>query len=144
MFHKMVKMNIVGTFVTLGLQLDKHIVRICSNTHFIMQSVTSTWLHITVRFILGYVVRRLVIIIIIITIFIGLSYVLCYTKKLAFINPVKTVLQDLARKGPFFLHPCKILRNLAISCGILQDSCTKFLQDSCKIPQDLARYCKIL
>ena len=101
MFHKMVKMNIVGIFVTLGLQLDKHIVCIFSNTHFIlnkmiynntitillhhklkcwlrstkkqptvikqssvvnylMQSVTSTWLHITDHFILGYVVRRLV------------------------------------------------------------------------------------
>ena len=35
-FHKMVKMNIVDTFVTLGLQLDKHIVCICSHTHFVL------------------------------------------------------------------------------------------------------------
>ena len=45
--------------------------------------------------------------------------------------PVKTLLQDLARKGPF-------------SCT-LQDPagfCRKFLQDSCRIPQDLARSCR--
>ena len=33
-FHKMVKINIVGTLVTLGLQLDKYTVCICSDTHF--------------------------------------------------------------------------------------------------------------
>ena len=65
--------------------------------------------------------------------------------------PVKMLLQDLARKGPVFLHPCKILQDPAGSCGILrdfagilQDSCTKFLQDSCKILQDPTRSCKIL
>ena len=75
--------------------------------------------------------------------------------------PVKTLLQDLARKGPFFLHPCKILQDLAGSCRILRDLegfCrnlagflheipARFLQDSCKIPQDpalqdLARSCR--
>ena len=59
-------------------------------------------------------------------------------------NPVKTLLQDLARKGPFFLHPCKILqdlarsckilRDLAGSCGILQESCKILARNSCKIP----------
>ena len=28
------------------------------------------------------------------------------------------------------------------SCGILQESCRNFMQDSCKIPQDLARSCR--
>ena len=65
-FHKMVKMNTVGIFVTLGLQLDKHIVCICSYTHFIFNKNNA--ICITVHFILGYVVRRLVIIIIIIII----------------------------------------------------------------------------
>ena len=61
------------------------------------------------------------------------------------------LLQDLTRKGPLFLHPCKILQDLARFCGILQDfagifqeSCTKFLQDPCKIPANPARSCRIL
>ena len=45
-------------------------------------------------------------------------------------NPVKMLLKDLTRKGPFFLHTCKILlQDPARSCGILQESWTKFLQD---------------
>ena len=72
--------------------------------------------------------------------------------------PVKTLLQDLARKGPFFLHFCKILQDLARYCeilrdlvgfcrilaGILQEFCARILQDSCKIPQDSTRSCRIL
>ena len=72
--------------------------------------------------------------------------------------PVKTLLQDLARKGPFFLHPCKILQDSVGSCGVLQESCRILARNSCKIParflqnptrsrkiqQDLARSCKIM
>ena len=81
----------------------------------------------------------------------------CYTYS----YPVKTLLQDLARKGPFFLHPCKILQDRARSCGILRDlvgfcrNLAGFLHEiparfllnptrSRKIPQDLERSCKIL
>ena len=35
--------------------------------------------------------------------------------------PVKMLLQDLIRKGPFFLHPFKILQDLARSCEIFRD-----------------------
>ena len=66
--------------------------------------------------------------------------------KYAYGIPVKTLLQDLARKGPFFLHParsCKILRDLVGFCrnlaGFLHKILARILQDSCKIPQ-----CKIL
>ena len=62
--------------------------------------------------------------------------------------PVKTPLQDLARKGSFFLHPCKILQDPVGSCGILRDFvgilqefCARFLQNptrSHRILQDLA------
>ena len=76
--------------------------------------------------------------------------------------PVKTLLQDLARKDPFSCTParsCRILQDPAGSCGILRDfACrnlagilcknpARFLQNparSHKIPQDLARSCKIL
>ena len=61
------------------------------------------------------------------------------------IIPVKMLLQDLTRKGPFFLHPCKILQDPVGSCGILEESCRNSVQDSCKIlqdPQDPARYCR--
>ena len=72
--------------------------------------------------------------------------------------PVKTLLQDLTRKGPFFLHPCKILQDSVGSCrilwdyaGNLQESCRNFVQYSCKIlanshkiAQDPAGSCKIL
>ena len=51
--------------------------------------------------------------------------------------PVKALLQDLTRKGPFFLHPCKILKDLAKSCGILQELWARFLQNP-------ARSCRIL
>ena len=56
--------------------------------------------------------------------------------------PVKRLLQDLTKRP--FLHPCKILQDLAKSCEILRDfaSCRNFVQDSCKIPQDLARSCR--
>ena len=47
-------------------QKQPTVIKQSSVVNYLMQSVTSTWLHITVRFILGYVVRRLVIIIIII------------------------------------------------------------------------------
>ena len=67
-------------------------------------------------------------------------------------SPVKMLLQNLARKGPFFLHPCKILQNLARSCGILRDLvgfCRNLAQNSYKIPaksrkipRDLARSCR--
>ena len=55
--------------------------------------------------------------------------------------PVKTLLQDFARKGPFFLRHCKILQDPVGSCGILQESCMNFVQESYKIP---AKSCKIL
>ena len=71
--------------------------------------------------------------------------------------PVKMLLQDLTRKGPFFLYPYKILQDLTRFCGILGDVVgfcrniaqipARFLQNptrSCKIPQDLAKPCKIL
>ena len=45
-------------------QKQPTVIKQSSVVNYLMQSVTSTWLHITVRFILGYVVRRLVIIII--------------------------------------------------------------------------------
>ena len=47
-------------------QKQRTVITQSSVVNYLMQSVTSTWLHITVCFILGYVVRRLVIIIIII------------------------------------------------------------------------------
>ena len=37
----------------------------------------------------------------------------------------------------FYMNMCE-KSSLAKSCGILQESCRKFVQDSCKIPQDLA------
>ena len=68
--------------------------------------------------------------------------------------PVKALLQDLARKGPFSCTParsCKILQDPAGSCGILWDFAeilqefrARILQDSCKIPQDPAGSCNIL
>ena len=80
----------------------------------------------------------------------------CYRVKYHVCPPSKMLLQDLARKGPF-LHPCKILQCLARSCRILWDLAgfyrnlagilQEFLQNparSHKIPQDLARSCKIL
>ena len=45
--------------------------------------------------------------------------------------PVKTLLQALARKGPFFFHPCKILQDLA---GVQEKG--PFLARSCKILQE--------
>ena len=63
------------------------------------------------------------------------------------IIPVKMLLQDLTRNSPFSCIParsCGILRDFG---GILQEFCARFLQDSCKIPQDpqdSARSCKIL
>ena len=61
------------------------------------------------------------------------------------------LLQDLTRKGPLFLHPCKILQDLARFCGILQESFRNLAQNFCKIPakfllipQDPAGFCKIL
>ena len=78
-------------------------------------------------------------------------------KNYKYTYPVKMLLQDLARKGPFSCTParsCKILQDPVGSCGILQDfagilqdSCTKFLLDSSKshkILQDPAASCKIL
>ena len=68
---------------------------------------------------------------------------LCYTRA----TPVKTLLQDLARsckKRSFFLHPCKILRDLAGFCrnlaGFLHKIPARFLQNparSRRILQDL-------
>ena len=62
--------------------------------------------------------------------------------------PSKNALARSCKKRSFFLAPlqelarsCGILRDFA---GILQDSCTKFLQDSCKILQDPTRPCRIL
>ena len=67
------------------------------------------------------------------------------------IPPSKNALARSCKKRSFFLHLCKILQDLARSCGILwdfagilQDCCTKFLQDSCKFPQDPARSHRIL
>ena len=45
---------------------------------------------------------------------------------LLFKNSVKTLLQDLPRKGLFTCIParsCKMLLDLVESCGILQESC---------------------
>ena len=69
------------------------------------------------------------------------------------IIPSKNALARSYKKRSFFLAPlqdlarsCTILQDLAGSCGILwdfagilQDSCTNFLQDSCKILQDPTR-----
>ena len=61
------------------------------------------------------------------------------------LNPVKTFLQDLTRKGPFLaslqdlVRSCEILLDIA---GILHKIPARFLQDPTryrKIPQDLAR-----
>ena len=52
-------------------------------------------------------------------------------------HPVKTLLQDLPRKGPFSSTParsCEILQDPVRSCRILQESCRNLAQDSCKIP----------
>ena len=43
---------------------------------------------------------------------------MCYGGGELCFCPVKMLLQDLARKGRFFLHPCKILQDPAGSCGI--------------------------
>ena len=62
--------------------------------------------------------------------------------------PVKTLLQDLPRKGPFFLHLCKIMRDLARSCEILWDfarTLCKILAGSCKDARKrtfFGRFCK--
>ena len=77
----------------------------------------------------------------------------------------KNALARSCKKRSFFLAPlqdlarsCKILWDLAGSCGILQESCRILARNSCKIParflqnptrsrkilQDLARSCKIL
>ena len=51
----------------------------------------------------------------------------------------------LARKGPFLLHPCKILQDPAGSFGILQEFRARILQVCCIISQvveDLARSCR--
>ena len=53
--------------------------------------------------------------------------------------PVKALLQDFPRKGPFFLRLCKIMRDLARSCKILWDFAGILVQYSCKI---LAGSCK--
>ena len=42
-------------------QKQPTVIKQSSVVNYLMRSVTSTWLQITVRFILGYVVRRLVI-----------------------------------------------------------------------------------
>ena len=49
--------------------------------------------------------------------------------------PVKTFLQDLTRKGPFYI-PTR--------SWDLVGFCRNFVQDSCKIPQDPEGSCKIL
>ena len=46
----------------------------------------------------------------------------------------KILLQDLARKGPSFLHPFKILQDSARSHWILPESCRNLAQNSCKNP----------
>ena len=61
--------------------------------------------------------------------------------------PSKNSLARSCKKKSFFLAH---LQDLARSCGILQESCRNFVQDSCKIPctgsrkipQDLARFCR--
>ena len=52
--------------------------------------------------------------------------------------PVKVLLQDLPRKGPFFLHLSKIMRDLARSGEILWD----FAGILCNIPARFLQGCK--
>ena len=58
------------------------------------------------------------------------------------VHPSKNALTRSSKKRSFFLHSCK-MQDLVSSCGILQESCRNLGQDSCKIPQDLARSHKI-
>ena len=58
----------------------------------------------------------------------------CSSVTVSVLTPSKMLMQDLPRKGPFFLHSCKILHDLARPyeilqdfAGILQESCTRFL-----------------
>ena len=63
-------------------------------------------------------------------------------------TPSKNTLAKSYKKVLFSCIParsCKILQDLVGSCGILQESCRNFVQDSCKshkILQDLARSCR--
>ena len=58
--------------------------------------------------------------------------------------PVKTLLYDLTKKVLYSCIPARSCEILWDFTGVLQESCTGFLQDSRKIPQDLARSHKIL
>ena len=58
------------------------------------------------------------------------------------VHPSKNALARSSKKRSFFLHSCK-MQDLLSSCGTLQESCRNLGQDSCKIPQDLSRSCKI-
>ena len=52
--------------------------------------------------------------------------------------PVKALLQDLPRKVLFSCisaRSCEILQDPVKSCGVLQESCAIFLQDSCRVLQ---------
>ena len=61
---------------------------------------------------------------------------------LACLHLSKNALARIARKDPF---SCILARSCEILCGMLQESyrATRFLQDSCNIPQDIARSCNI-
>ena len=77
------------------------------------------------------------------------------TMSVAIVNYLSSTLARSARKGPFFLHPCKILQErsciLQDLVGICRkDSCRNFVQESCKIsakshkiPQNPAGSCTI-
>ena len=63
------------------------------------------------------------------------------------IFPVKTLLQNLTRKGPFSCIPArshKIPQDIATFCRNLAEILCKIPAKSHKIPQDLAGSCKIL
>ena len=89
----------------------------------------------------------------------------CVVLRTYRMHPSKNALARSCKKRSFFLAPlqdlarsCKILWDLAGSCGILQESCRNLARNSCKnparflqnptisrkIPQDLAGSCKIL
>ena len=59
-------------------------------------------------------------------------------------NPSNNALARSCNKSSFFLAPLQDLGRSYKFAGILQDSCMKFLQDYCEIPQDPAGTCKIL
>ena len=72
-----------------------------------------------------------------------------------FIHPSRNALAGSCKKRSFFLAPlqdlaryCKILRDPAGSCGILQESCRILAQNPCKNParflQNPTRSCRIL